>query len=353
MLSDKIKIKTNLCNPIFGLFPMLALMLTDNFWGKNISYLIGGITACLLYFYRYFFEREKFVSWYVISFFVFYVLSFILYDYIDNEYKFIRSEILVASYFFLLFLLKNFIKKILLSGKNGYTLGFRENINTWFLLQKNILIFLLCYIFCYFVTKFLGTFNEFEKEIYQIIEWCVIFCIFLIASLQMYWNRMFFNDEKYVVIINNEEKVIGYESFNLLTSNKKLGKDKNRHIKLRIFAIYDGKLLLRNNKKGVWDLYYQDYLLYGENYDICLKRIIGENLYSNVKLDEKYIFETERESCLTFLHSIILTQENIANLDPVNYKLWTFNQLIQEIDSSILSPQLKRDLERHFVNMYS
>lgn len=348
MLSRKLKI--NLSNPCLGLLPILILMLTDTILGKNEAYLAGIIVSCCLNCYFYFFEREKFFSWYLFLSFIFFFLSYFIYDFISEEYCFVRSELLVVGYFSLLLLLKKPLKKILLNGKYRFILGYRENINALFLLMKNILIFLLFYISCYFISRMFGVFGDIDKDLYQLIEWIVLFILFIIATVQMYLYRLYFTDEKYVAIINDNENVIGYESFNLLVGNRKLGKEKNTHIKLRIMAIYEGKLMLRQ-EKGIWDLYYNDYLLYGENYEISLKRIVGEENQFGLKVDEKYLYPTDKEVRLTLLHTLQMVDSTIEKLDVSTYKFWTIEQLRSEMSSSIFSPQLQRDLEVHLARL--
>lgn len=349
MLSRKLKI--NLSNPCLGLLPTLILMLTDTVLGKFEAYLAGIITSCCINFYLYFFARDKFVSWYMISSFIFFILSYFVYDFISEDYRFIRSEILVAAYFLLLLPLKKPLKMLLLGGKNSSILGYRENINALFLLKKNVLIFLLCYISCYLISRNLGVFGENDKGIYQLIEMMVLFVLFLFATFQMDLYRVYFTDEKYVAIINNDENVIGYESFNLVVGNKSIDKkEKNKHIKLRIMAIYDGKLMLKQ-ENGIWDLYYHDYLLYGENYESCLKRIVGSENFHSVKFDEKYNFTMPREDRLTLLHTLVLNNSEIENLNSEEYKFWPADQLRLEMKSSIFSPQLQRDLEVHLARL--
>lgn len=348
MLSQNLKI--NLSNPFWGLFPLLILMLTDTLFGKVVAYSVGTITAIVLNCCLYFFQRERFKTWYIYFFCCFLIFSFFLYDFIDDKFRFIRSELLVAAYFALLLLLKKPLKYSLLEGKYKMFLGFRENINAIFLLMKNILIFLLFYISCYFISKNFGTFGENEKEIYQVIEWGILFIILIIATTQIRLYRIYFNDEKYVAIINENENVIGYESFNLLVGKRKMSDEKNRHIVVRVMAIFEGKLMLKR-ENGIWDLYYQDYLLYGENYELCLKRIVGENNFFGVKMDEKYSYVTDKEIRITLLHTLMMNSVDIEALDPSTYKLWTIDQLRSELGTSIFKSQLKRDLDVHLTRL--
>ncbi len=342
MLSRKFKI--NLSNPYFGLLPILMLMMFDTVVGKTLAYVLGGVIALFVSVYLYFFQREKFLLWHIVSTIMFFVISFLLYDFIDDKYRFIRSEILVIIYFSMLLLLKKPLKLALLEGRNCYVLGYRENINMLFLQVKQILIFLLIYVSCYHISK--TFFSSINKELYQVIEWGVLIMLFVIVSLQMYLYRLYFNDEKYVAIINENENVIGYESFRLLMGNKKFSKEKNKHIKLRVMPLYDRKLMLKC-ENGFWDLYFHDYLLYGENYELALKRIIGNDLPLNLKVDEKYEYTTDTEVRLTLLHTMLLDEDMVAKFDSSTYKLWTIEQLKSELFSAIFSPQLQRDLELH------
>ncbi len=132
-------------------------------------------------------------------------------------------------------------------------------------------------------------------------------------------------------------------------------KNKFLHPLVRVALIYDGKLYLKNRDKSrlldpnKLDYPFEKYMQYNHNIDEAINNLIKSEVKTAkmpVRFLLKYVFENEITKRLVFLYvSMIPTEVAFSNLHLKEGKLWTINQIEDNMGSDIFSECFELEFE--------
>lgn len=181
-------------------------------------------------------------------------------------------------------------------------------------------------------------------------------CVFILSILFNQYGIYYFNKVMahtlFVPIVNKKGDVIG----KALASDAL--KHKNEYINpvIRIAVVYHGLLFLHPRPKsavidkGKTDLLLESYLIFGENLEQGIDRILHYMLPSvprqNVHFSFMYHFENEVTNRMVYLFLLDLDDDKIiCNKELQDGKLWTFQQIEHNLHRNFFSSCFEYEYE--------
>jgi len=346
--------KWKLKNPANVLLPVFLFVILENFYGVNIAGLVSLSVTPLLFLYFYAHKKERVLYWCVLPvLFIVATTAFIVKFVNFGEFNVIIPEVILLFFFLIIFLFRKPITKTILSNSGKLAIGIQENLNLSFITIGLAGIIFVTYIISFFIKRHLG--DSIPNHFFVKEKLVLFFILWSYVTMRVYQLRAYLAKEEYWPILSETGNVIGYESREHVYFSKKTKNplQKNFHPVIRILLISGNKLFLRKN--DFTDLYYPDkwdtlasgHLLYGETYQDCINRLLKKNY--NIEEGRaqyllKYTYENNCECQQVFLHYMLVNDETLQNADTSNVKLWTLTQVLNELDSTIFTDKLKKEI---------
>ena len=158
-------------------------------------------------------------------------------------------------------------------------------------------------------------------------------------------------DEEWLPVVSEQGDVQG----KVAKSVSQNLKNKFLHPLVRVALIHDGKLYLkeRDNSRlldpGKLDYPFEKYMQYNHNLEEAIRNMIKKEVGAQelpVRFLLKYVFENENTKRLIFLYvSLIPTEDDFNALNLKGGKLWTTNQIEDNIGSSVFSECFELEFE--------
>lgn len=343
-------IKRVFSNPALGLLPYLVFSVLIGQVDTLYAYAVGFGLSVVPFVFRI---RKEFRILYdisALSFFVAFLLLFVLLPDFQPKLSFILAEVvlLLSLLIFILFR-KRLIRMVLRKGVGKKKFCFYESLRIAYQLQYALTFHLIILL----GVRLFSTINltvadtAIVLNLFQII--IVVIIVLEAVRLRLLNNRLKY--EEWLPVINESGAVQG----RVAKSVSEKMKNKFLHPIVRIALIYDGMLYLkeRGNSRlldpGKLDYPFETYMQYKHNIDQAIKNATKEEIETDsipVRFILKYVFENERTKRLVFLYvSVIKSEEEFNSLSLKGGKLWTTNQIEDNIGSDIFSETFELEFD--------
>lgn len=343
-------IKRVLSNPALGLFPYLVFSILIG----QIATLYAFAIAFGLSIIPFLFRRNKEIrilfdisAW---SFFGAFLLLFVLVPDFQPQRSFILAEIMLVVSLMIFRLSRNrLIKKLgekRLGGKKFY------------LYESFRVAFQLQYALTFHLILVLG-FRVFSSVQYLVIDLVLVLNLFqailvgiiVMESLRLRLLSKRLKEEEWLPVINEKGVVQGKIAKSVSISMK----NKFLHPIVRIALIYDGMLYLKDRDGSKLldpeklDYPFETYVQYNLNIDQAIKNVVKKEVNCDVlptRFILKYVFENEHTKRLIYLYvSTIRSEKAFEELNLKEGKLWTINQIEDNIGSNLFSETFELEFD--------
>jgi isopentenyldiphosphate isomerase len=346
--------KWNLKNPANVLLPIFLFIVLVSFYGVNVAGSVSLFIAVLFFSYCYIYRKKRMLNWCMLPILFIVAITVLIVKFVNfGEFNVILSESIILFFLLVFFLFRKPITKALLSNSGKQVIGIRENLNLFLITLTSTSLILVIYIISFFVKRHFG--GGIPDHFFATEKLILFFILWSYTTMRVYLLKGYLAKEEYWPILNEAGSVIGYESRAHVYFSKKIKNPlkKNSHPVIRILLISDNKLFLKKN--DFTDLYYPDkwdtsasgHLLYGETYTDCINRLLKKNYNiekSHAQYLLKYAYENNYECQQVFLHYMLIDDKILQNADLSNVKLWTITQVLNELDSTIFTDKLKKEI---------
>ena len=337
-------------NPALGLFPYLVFSILIVQIGTLYAFAIAfGLSITPLLFRR---SKELRIlfdisAW---SFLVAFLLLFVLVPNFQPQRSFILAEVvLVLSLMIFRLSRKRLNEKI---GKK------RIGAKKFYLYESLQVAFQSQYALTFHIILVFG-FRLFFSSQYSVIDIVLVLNLFqviligiiMLESLRIRLLKKRLQGEEWLPVINESGVVQGRIAKSVSISMK----NRFLHPIVRIALIYDGMLYLkeRDNSKLLdpekLDYPFETYMQYNHNIGEAIKNVIGKEIDGDtlpVRFILKYEFENETTKRLVFLYvSTIISEKAFEKLSLEGGKLWTINQIEDNIGSDIFSEPFELEFD--------
>ncbi len=347
MLDGKGIIK-QLRNPAYGLLPMIVFALLISFVKTWVAMLAGlGIAFIGVSVVRLHSRMLYDIS--AISF-IFALVMEAIYPTLDYFSKFVLTEVifmaaLIASRLTRSKVIARLARHQKPDVRNYLSESFRVAFQTQYALFFHLLLILVFFVFSQ------GN-GPVESNLPLILISVVIYIsIIIIESLRLRMLDSKLNKEEWLPIVNESGQVLGRlaKSVTIAMKNKYL------HPVVRVALINKGKVYLTSRKPdrilnpGMLDYPFEKYLKYNQGIDDSvrdsIKAEIGDD---NIPLQFllKYVFENEDTKRLVLLYASVIDDDDaFNNLNLIEGKLWTINQIDDNIGEGVFSECFELEFE--------
>lgn len=343
-------IKRVLKNPALGLLPYLIFSILIGQIGVLYAFAVGfGLSVAPLLFRR---RKELRILFDIsaLSFLIAALGLFLIVPGFEPQRSFILAEVaLVFSLIVFRLMRKKLIRKAAKKRMGEKRFYFQESLQVAFQTQ---------YALTFHLIVLLG-FRVLFSERYQAIDIILILNLFqvILATIMVLQALRFrllskrLQGEEWLPVINECGVVQGKiaKSVSLSMKNKFL------HPIVRIALIYDGMLYLKERDKSRLlnperlDYPFETYMKFNHNIGETIKNAVKKEIGIEtlpVRFLLKYVFENSATKRLIFLYvSVIKSEKEFDNLGLKGGKLWTTNQIEDNIGSSIFSETFEQELD--------
>ena len=339
-------IKRFFYNPALGLLPLLVFSILIKQVDIYYTYLLGFGLSVLPFIFRIRKGQRVLYDISALSLLVSFLIISALQFKIQPLQLFILTEgVLLFFLIILRFSRKSLVRKVLKNENDEIKFCFYEALQVanqfQYALMFHFIILLGYRLFSDLISSFL------VLNLFQII---VVLVIALEAvRLRLLNNRL--RSEEWLPVISESGAVQGRiaKSVSIIMKNKFL------HPIVRIALIYDGMVYLKardNNRlldPGKLDYPFETYMQYKHNIEDAIKNVTKNEIKTEsipVRFILKYVFENECTKRLVFLYvSNIYSEEEFNKLSLQGGKLWTTNQIEENIGSGIFSETFELEYE--------
>ena len=349
MLTNNI-IKRIFTNPALGLLPYLIFSILIAYANTLVAFGVGFILsiAPLLFGMRKDMRVLYDVSaW---SFLFAGIGLFLLVPDFYTQHSFILAEIsLVLSLMIFRLSRKSLIKKISKKKKGEKRFYLYESFQVAFQVQYALSFHLLVILGLrvFFITHYPMVDIMIILNLFQ----ATLVTIIVLEALRLRLLTKRLQGEEWLPVISESGVVQGKiaKSVSIDLKNQLL------HPMIRVALIYDGKVYLKNRDNSrlldpeKLDYPFEKYMQYKQNIEQTIKSILKKEIKTDklpVRFLLKYVFENENTKRLIFLYVSTITSEKAFNdLKLHGGKLWTTNQIEENIGSSIFSECFELEFE--------
>lgn len=343
-------IKRIFSNPALGLLPYLIFSILIGQVNTLIAFAIGFILSLSPLLFGMKKEIRTIYDVSAWSFLLAIFGSFFLVPDFHPQYSFILAEIfLVSSLMIFRLSRKALIRKVnnTKQGDRKHYLyeSFHVAFQAQYALTFHLIVILGFRIF--FIMRFPIVDIVMELNIFQII----LATIIVLEALRIRLLNKRLQSEEWLPVISESGDVQGKVAKSVSISMK----NKFLHPLVRVALIYDGKLYLKNRDKSrlldpnKLDYPFEKYMQYNHNIDEAINNLIKSEVKTAkmpVRFLLKYVFENEITKRLVFLYvSMIPTEVAFSNLHLKEGKLWTINQIEDNMGSDIFSECFELEFE--------
>ena len=349
-MSNNNFIKRIFTNPALGLLPYLIFSILIGQINTLVAFAIGFILSVTPLLFRMSKELRIVYDVSAWSFLIAAIGLFILAPSFYPQDSFILAEIaFVFSLMIFRLSRKSLIKRVARSkrAERKYYLyeSFQVAFQTQYVLTFHLIIILGFRVF--FSKHFPVIDIVLVLNLFQIILAAII--VLEALRLKMLDKRL--EGEEWLPVINESGDVQGKvaKSVSINLKNKFL------HPLVRVALIHNGRLYLKNREEsrlldpGKLDYPFEKYMQYNHNIEEAIKNAIKKEIKTDklpVRFLLKYVFENENTKRLIFLYVSIINSDTTFNaLDLHDGKLWTTNQIEDNIGKNIFSECFELEFE--------
>lgn len=355
-----IKIDKSVNNQAIGLLPLLLFMFLDNYFSYLLSFIIG-ITLCFVTMFLYqILRRDRVYQLMLLPVALTLVIYSVFMCFQWDALLFIHSEILVELIFVTILISTDFFRtKIYQRLRNSELAPYKRMImksilNEYFFvlrLVKNLFTLHL------FVVLFLKIMPESMKDISMINfidRQAAIYIgigIMLYEAIRLRLVKGKLNHETWLPVLSDNGKVIGC----IARSVSGVVPKKYFHPVVRIAVVYEGMLYLvnRNNQTYVspeaTDYPFYSYVLFRHSIESTVKRLtqtFKQEKESVPRFQLRYVFENDKVKHLVNLFVMrVKSESEFKKIKGQNGKLWTVNQIKENLGSGIFSEYFEQEFE--------
>ncbi|NLC50666.1 MAG: hypothetical protein GX762_09895 [Bacteroidales bacterium] len=343
-------IKRIFTNPALGLIPYLIFSILIGQINTLVAFGIGFVLSIAPFLFG---MRKEMRVLYDVSAWSFLIATLALLLLVPDFYpqhSFILAEItLVFSLMIFRLSRKSLIKRIGRKQKGEKKFYLYESFQVAFQAQYALSFHLLI---------ILG-FRVFYTANYPMVDMVLILNLFqgilatiiILEALRLRLLTKRLEGEEWLPVINESGVVQGRiaKSVSINLKNQFL------HPLVRVALIYDGKLYLKNRDESrlldpeKLDYPFEKYMQYKHNIEQTIKSLLRKEIKTDklpVRFLLKYVFENENTKRLIFLYVSTITSEKAFNdLQLHGGKLWTTNQIEDNLGSSIFSECFELEFE--------
>lgn len=343
-------IKRILTNPALGLIPYLVFSILIGQINTLYAFAIGFGLSILPLLFR---VRKELRILYDISAWSIFIAALALFV-IVPDFQSQRSFILAEVSFVLTLMIFRLLRKRLIKKAGKKHLGE----NRFYLYESIQTAFKIQYALTFHLIVILG-FRVFSSDRFSMIDTflvlnlfqaiIVVTIIFKALRLRLLSKRL--QGEEWLPVISESGVVQGRvaKSVSINLKNKFL------HPLIRIALIHNGMLYLKDRDEfrlldpAKLDYPFETYMQYNQNVGEAIKNAIKKDIKTDtlpVRFILKYVFENENTKRLIFLYVSVITSEKLFNnLQLEGGKLWTANQIEDNVGSGIFSETFELEYE--------
>lgn len=343
-------IKRIFANPALGLMPYLIFSILIGQINTLLAFGIGFLLSVLPLLFG---MRKEMRVLYDVSAWSFLIAALGLYFLVPDfnpQYSFILAEIsLVFSLMIFRLSRKGLIKRIGRKQKGEKKFYLYESFQVAFQSQ---------YALSFHLVVLLG-FRVFFTMRYPMVDIVLILNLFqailatiiIMETLRLRLLSKRLQGEEWLPVISESGVVQGKiaKSVSIDLKNQFL------HPLVRVALLYDGKLYLKNRDDsrlldpGKLDYPFEKYMQYKHNIDQTIKNLLKKEIDTDklpIRFLLKYVFENDTTKRLIFLYVSTITSEKAFNdLHLHGGKLWTINQIEDNVGSNIFSECFELEFE--------
>lgn len=343
-------IKRIFTNPALGLAPYFIFSILIGQINTLLAFAIGFVLSIFPLLFRI---RKELRILYDVSALSFLIAALGLYFLVPDfhpRYSFILAEVtLVFSLMIVRLSRKSLIKKVGRKKRREKKYYLYESFQVAFQAQYAltfhlivILVFRVFFDSQYPMVDIMLVLNLFQAILATII-------VLEALRLRLLSNRL--QGEEWLPVVSESGVVQGRiaKSVSINLKNKLL------HPLVRVALICDGRLYLKDRDQsklldpGKLDYPFEKYMQYNHNIEETIKNIIKKEIKTDkipVRFLLKYVFENENTKRLIFLYvSVINSEKAFDELKLEGGKLWTTNQIEDNVGNSIFSECLELEFE--------
>ena len=197
--------------------------------------------------------------------------------------------------------------------------------------------------------------NSRSPEILQFIHQIYILLLILLGvyqTVRVFAIRRQLMQEEWWPIVNQQGKEIGSIHYH---NSLWVERQKYTHPVVRVLVMEGNKLLLHQNTyegdNGVqqWDTALDSHVKFGENISECINRV-GFDFYGATGLNPVFLtnYKIENSCEYQFVHLFVSGRIKIERINPkrsLHLKWWTLNQICEELNSGIFTPNFVKEYE--------
>ena len=349
-MPDNNIIKRIFTNPALGLLPFLVFSILIGQINTLLAFGIGFFLSITPLFFGMSKELRVVYDVSAWSFLIAVLGLFFLVPDFHPENSFILAEItFVFSLMIFRLSRKSLIKRV---AKN------QRGEQKYYLYESFQVAFQTQYALTFHLIVILG-FRVFFSQPYTVIDIVLVLNLFQVIlatiivieamRLKMLDKRL--KGEEWLPVISESGDVQGKVAKSVSVNLK----NKFLHPLVRVALIYDGKLYLKDRDEsrlldpGKLDYPFEKYMQYKHNIEEAIKNAIKKEIKTDnlpVRFLLKYVFENENTKRLIFLYvSILSSEKDFNDLHLEGGKLWTTNQIDDNIGNSIFSECFELEFE--------
>lgn len=349
MSSDSFS-KRVLSNPALGLFPYLVFSILIGQIDTLYAFALVFGLSILPFIFR---VRKELRVLYDISAWSFLVAGLVVFVFVTDSQPH-RSFILAEVSFVIALMIFRLLRKAIIKRTEGKRISekrfyLHESIQIAFHTQYVLTFHLIAVLGLRIFSNEMNTFVDtvFILNLFQVILATII--IFHALRLRLLHKRL--KGEEWLPVISESGAVQGRIAKSVSISMK----NKFLHPLVRIALIHNGMLYLKDRDDsrlldpGKLDYPFETYMQYNHKIEEGIKNAIRREIKTDtipVRFILKYVFENESTKRLVFLYVSTITSEiAFNNLQLSEGKLWTTNQIDDNIDSGIFSETFELEYE--------
>lgn len=343
-------IKRIFSNPALGLLPYLVFSILIVQINMFVALVIGLALSLLPWAFRMRAEKRLLYDISAWSFLITGLGLFLILPDIQPLFAFIFSEIiLVFSLMIFRLSRKKLIKRMHKTPHAERKYYLFESFQVIFQIQYALTFHLIVilgfrlFFFIYFpLLGFLPIVSSFQL---------IIAVVIVLEAFRLNMLNKRLKEEEWLPVISESGDVQG----KVAKSVSENMKNKFLHPMVRVALIYDNMLFLKKREPtrlldpGKLDYPFEKYMQYNHKIEEAVENTVKEHIKTNnlpVRFLLKYIFENENTKRLIFLYVSIISDENdFRELHLKEGKLWTINQIEDNMGNGVFSECLELEFE--------